>query len=501
MLKRIPIYPFLIGAYSVLALGAHNIFQIQIPVIWRPLAFSFLLTGAVLGLSYLLLRDWHRVAVATAIFLLLFFAYGQVHSQFNKVTIVGIYPFRHSVLLMLWGILLIASTVWAWRWLKGPASWTPRLNLISVLLVLYPAYTIGSTGVAQKIVSLRREKPVSTVATAGNTPNIYYIILDGYGRHDLLRDKLGYDNSGFINGLKERGFYIPECSQSNYSYTQMSLPSSLNMAYMDDLSEDLGARFDPSSLLKHGAVRSVLEEHGYKTAAVPTGYPWSEWTDADVYFTTERDLVRLTEFEALLVQTTMLKPLWDHLAGSLGTTERLAERRRFLTRNALEALKAFPELDGKFLVFVHILVPHPPYLFGPDGQSVYYLPEEITDELERKGYADQARFISREILEVVDVILAKSDQPPIIIVQGDHGPPPNLVTPAERMQNLNAIYLPGIDAEKVFYPSMTTVNTFRVVLNEFFGQDLPLLEDRSYFTPINAWRDVQEIPPSCPTQP
>lgn len=500
MLKRIPIYPFLIGAYSVLTLGAHNISQINIPVIWRPLAFSLLLTGAVLGLSYLLLQDWHRVAVATAIFLLLFFSYGQVHSQFEKVTILGISPFRHRVLVTFWGILLIASTVWAWRWLKSPASWTPSLNLISALLVLYPSYTIISTGAAQKIASARIEKPF-LIAVTGNTPNIYYIILDGYGRHDLLRDKFDYDNSDFINGLKERGFYIHECSQSNYSYTQVSLPSSLNMAYLDDLSIDLEARFDPSFLLKHGAVRSFLEEHGYKTAAVPTGYPWTEWTDANVYFMTERDQVGLTDFEALLVQTTMLEPLWDHLADSLGTTQHLAERRRFLTRNALEALKAFPQLNGKFFVFVHIIVPHPPYLIGPNGQNVLYLPDEIPDDLERKGYADQARFISGQMLEVIDVILAESDQPPIIIMQGDHGPPPNLITPAERMQNLNAIYLPGINVEKVLYPSMTPVNTFRVVLNEFFGQHLPLLEDRSFFTPTDAWRDVQEIPPSCPTQP
>ena len=500
MFKRIPIYPFLVGVYSVLTLGAYNISQIEIPVIWRPLAASLLLTGAVFGFSYLLLREWHRVAVVTAIFLLLFFSYGQVHSQFETISIVGIYPFRHSVLLTLWGTLLIASIVWTWHRLKSPENWTPWLNLISALLVLYPTYTIAATGVTQKIAAFRREQSVTTIAATGNTPNIYYIILDGYARHDLLRDKFGYDNSDFINAMKERGFYIAECSQSNYAHTQMSLTSSLNMAYIDDLSVDVEARFDPSSFVKHGAIRSVLEEHGYKTAAVPSGYPWSEWTDADVYYTTEREPVSLNDFEALLVQTTMLEPLWDHVAGSLGTTQYLVERRRFLTRNALEALQTIPQLDGKFFVFVHIIVPHPPYLFGPNGENVVFLPDDISESLERKAYADQARFISSEILEAIDVILTDSDQPPIIIVQGDHGPPPYIVTPRERMQNLSAIYMPEIDGENVLYPSITPVNTFRVVLNEFFDQHLDLLEDHSYFTPKDVWRDSQEIPPSCPTR-
>lgn len=264
---------------------------------------------------------------------------------------------------------------------------------------------------------------------------------------------------------------------------------------------DLKSRFDPSSFLKHGAVRLILEKYGYETAAVPTGYPWSEWTDADVYFMTKGDAISLTDFEVVLVQTTMLEPLWDGLAGSLRTTQNLAEARRLMTRNALEALQTIPQLEGPMFAFIHIVAPHQPYLFGPNGESVLFLPDETPDSLERKAYAGQARFISDQILKAVDEIFAKSDQPPIIIVQGDHGPNTTMVTSAERMQNLNAIYLPGIDLEEVLYPSMTPVNTFRVILNEFFNENLPLLEDRSYFTPKDDWRDVQEIPASCPTQP
>ena len=40
----------------------------------------------------------------------------------------------------------------------------------------------------------------------------------------------------------------------------------------------------------------------------------------------------------------------------------------------------------------------------------------------RDGYLDQLTYINHEILAAVDGILANSNNPPIIILQGDHGP-------------------------------------------------------------------------------
>ena len=48
------------------------------------------------------------------------------------------------------------------------------------------------------------------------------------------------------------------------------------------------------------------------------------------------------------------------------------------------------------------------------------------------------------------------------------------------MAILNAYYFPGGD-EGLLYPTITPVNTFRVVFNRYFDRDLELLEDVSYF--------------------
>ena len=50
----------------------------------------------------------------------------------------------------------------------------------------------------------------------------------------------------------------------------------------------------------------------------------------------------------------------------------------------------------------------------------------------------------------------------------------------EELAILNAYYLPGVDAEELLYPKISPVNTFRVILNAYFQENLPLLEDRSY---------------------
>jgi hypothetical protein len=50
----------------------------------------------------------------------------------------------------------------------------------------------------------------------------------------------------------------------------------------------------------------------------------------------------------------------------------------------------------------------------------------------------------------------------------------------ERMSILNAYYFPK-QAYQNLYPEITPVNSFRVILNQFFGSNLPLLDDFSYF--------------------
>ena len=494
MLKKYPLYPVLFALFSVLSLTAFNIGQIFIGEMTRPLLFSLALAGILFWIFHRLLRDPHRAALASASLLFLFFSYGQTYSAFEGESVLGLGLFRHRILFPLFCILGAFFVFWIVRKIKQPSSFTYPLNLISIFLLIYPSFTISSA-IIQQSASNASAKDSSTIATSSNSPDVYYIILDGYGRQDVLQREYGFDNSEFINGLQKRGFYVAQCSQSNYAHTLYSLASSLNYDYLDTL----GAKDDAEriALLKHGAVRKAFEERGYSIVAFPTGWSMTEWADADIYPDYGKSFTTLTEFETLFLDTTMLRVATDYDRLNSKTTP-YSQARRLRVLSMLQTLKEIPSREGKYFVFAHFVIPHPPFSFGADGEWLEINVNTASHEEIANAYINQIIYINREILQVIDAIQAKSNTPPVIIVQGDHGPPPDLTNdPAVRMPILNAYYLPGVEAAEALYPAISPVNSFRVVLNRYFESSLPLLADESYFAPNQDHERLTLVPNPC----
>ena len=499
MLKKIPFYPVLFSIFPVLSLAAYNIHEISLDVAFRPLLGSLLFGMTLFCLMKWILRDWDRAALAMSVVLFLFFTYGHVYTALEDVTLANISIFRHRILLpflgFLLGILLFVTVK-----LKKNNDVILWLNLIAVYLLIYPSYQIVSNTIQQWSADRGALAIVQKGGNDDTQPDIYYIILDAYGRQDMLRSQLGYDNSEFINALRQRGFYIADCSQSNYAYTEYSLSSSLNYDYLENIGVD-HSRSERVAYLKHSAVRSFLETNGYKVVAFPTGWAFTEWTDADFYLDYAHPATALTEFETLVLDTTPLRILDDFRSLKQSNASR-KDLRRLRVLSLLGNLKKLPDKNEKLFVFSHIVVPHFPYSFGPNGEVSSFKGEGATYAETGIAYIDQVKFINREILDVIDVLIAKSKKPPMIILQGDHGPPSDLsFTYAEKMPILNAYYLPGIQKEDVLYPSISPVNTFRVILNSYFGQNLPLLEDRSYYASNDNHDDYHLVPNSCLGKP
>jgi len=496
MLKRFPFYPILCSIYPVVALAAYNIDEISLKVALRPLAITLFVFLFLFGLAQLFLRDWHKAALSTLLIILFFFSYGHIYNLLEDVTVANVSIFRHRTLLPFLGIVLLVL-LYIVRRIQRPAQFTFWLNLLSIYLMIYPISKIGYSVFRQSAAERSVQTSQSDIVASENRPDIYYIILDAYGREDVLRNMFGYDNKEFLNELRQRGFYIAECSQSNYGYTNFSLTSSLNYAYLDVLNVS-NSRADRIALLKQGAVRVFLEEQGYKTVAFPTGFVFTEWEDADLYLDFDRPVSTLDEFEVLALNTTLFRAMYDLKIVDTGEVTH-KDMRRLRVLSVLEKLQQLPRMDGNLFVFAHIGVPHRPYTFGPNGEIPDYDGKMATQEETGKAYIDQVKFISNETLKVVDALLENSEVPPIILIQGDHGPQEDLTeNPSNRMPILNAYYLPGVNMDKVLYPDISPVNSFRVVLNSYFGQNLPILEDRSYYAPNDERTDFELVQNSCP---
>jgi len=143
----------------------------------------------------------------------------------------------------------------------------------------------------------------------------------------------------------------------------------------------------------------------------------------------------------------------------------------------LDTLEKIPSsLESPKFIYAHLLVTHPPYIFGQNGE---YIGDQVTDEYANKiGYTDQITYLNQRLLTIIPKILEESKTPPIILVQSDHG---EFYASADTHQSaFYALYLPGSSLQEL-YPSLSPVNTFRLVFNRYFGENFDLLPDKSYY--------------------
>lgn len=498
-IKSFPFYPLLFAAYPVVALMGININEAEPGLLWRPLIVLVLIGLALLALLKLLLKDWDRAAVVLSILIFLFFIYGHLYLYLKKIEIAGVIIGRHRFMFPFWIVLAALGVWWAVRFLRDPRRLTPVLNIVSIFLLLYPSFQI-TTYVVQKEQADREAQAAAqlqgTSLPLGYAPDVYYIILDAYGRQDVLMEMFGYDNAPFIDFLESRGFYVAKCSQTNYGQTMLSLTSSLNFDYLDALTGKLTADTDQRAPLRalgqNNRARIFLDSQGYNVVSFATDFPVSEWKDADYFLNPPP--IGMRDFEIMLAQTSAWRIPMDMTDES--PEKRSAEWYRHRTLFALEQLEeTVPDISSPKFVFAHIVVPHHPFVFGPNGEALDYETSGVPEFSEYKvKYPDQVTYINRRIEEIVDLILETSPNPPIIIIQGDHGPAPFEVM-ERRMRILNAYYFP--DNTEGLYPAITPVNTFRLILNKYFNQDLPLLEDRSLFSEYDIPYNYVEVPNDC----
>ena len=513
MLRKWPFHPFLVALYPVLALLAANISQVEAIDALRAFVVSLVLALMLLALFRLLLGDWPKAALLTSVTLVLFFSYGHVYSLLQGVLLGPVRIGRSAFLVPFWALVFLGFVAWLFR-KQTRFEETHLLNLVGLILVALPVYGVVSYSV-QSIRARNSQKVEQPAALqthfSGPAPDVYYIVLDMHARTDVLRAFYGYDNSWFTEALRQRGFYIADESTSNYSSTLQSIASSLNMEYVNNLEDQYGAdsnnREPLGLLLRQNQVFRSFQQAGYQLGAFQTDDFYTEFRDLDHYLRPSPRDVRefqnpwtLNPFEGQLVHSSALRLLYDtrlvpEEIVQAETLETPYDLHRLTVLYALEHLPDFAHMDGSFFVFAHIVSPHPPYVFDREGGRLpHNRPYSLSAPGRQDGgaqvakmYADQVDFIDHEVLKSIDRILARSDTPPIILLQGDHGPVSYYGEEEVRKSNmweqhaiLNAYYFPDGDYSRL-YPSISPVNSFRALFNTYFGGSYELLADKNYF--------------------
>lgn len=430
------------------------------------------------------------IANVVAIGLIFAFNYGAFDLFLKSAGVV-----RHSQALLVWSAatLLVLSCVWYFRAGRGLSIFLLVTGLSALGLAggQLLVYRLGA-GSAASMASVLSESPALTQGTALKTPDVYYILLDTYARADVLRDVAGFDNRPFVSELEKRGFYVADRSNSNYPITTLSLSSTLSMDYLvTRTGRGTVGHHQRYNVALGGINRTVAEFRrlGYRYVHVQSEGWRASWClgQEDVCLK-GKSLGSISETEVGMLRKTPLYPFF------LLYLKDLVQYARFSLDDLAQALP--PAVTRPSFLFYHNLDVHG-RTFDAGCRPI---PRERLDfaaafDREVSVLRNALRCVNGQVMNLVDVILAV-DPDAIIIFQGDHGlrlgawPDFEQWSEADlfnRFGILNAMRIPE-PCRKHLYPSISSVNTFRVVFACLKGEPPELLEDQSYWVSLDSER-------------
>jgi hypothetical protein len=416
---------------------------------------------------------------------------------------------RQRFLAPIVGLGALLALIWVLRLsrdrLQTLTGFLVRLSFVLTALLVAQLFLKNARSprtVARSTLVDSLARPIRTVGpipSSRNTPprDVYLIVLDGHANARVLADVFQYDAAPFEDSLRALGFVVPPQVRSNYVQTYLSVASLLNAAHVTRLTQDAGAASRdhtlPTYLVKHNRVARFLKAHGYKYVLFPSAW-WAPTKDsplADAVFEADTgssfaDIVRRTELRRAVLAATLVHLVLKPEREPLPMVQHIVR--------TFDGLRDVPADPAPTFAFVHILLPHAPYLL--DAQC-HPLAHPITDDMQqdtpeqRADYVGQVRCVDGLLLGAVTELLRRSSTSPVILVVGDHGSGfsdlgfyghPESVPPAfihERFGAFGAFRLPA-GGDSLFREPITLVNVMGKVLRYYFAADLPPSADSLY---------------------
>jgi hypothetical protein len=484
-LASLPLYPTVLAA--VIVLGAYLDEDISLHAVLRPMLIVTVAAALLTALAVAALGSRRGPAIVAA-----------------AILIVRSTDLFHAAVAV---VLLVLVAV-AWFVARRSLLRDPNrlLNIFSVGLVAASLLTGAFSGTLWRI-DLRQGQPFPTEAATGTAsadrPDIYVILLDGYPRVDTLHRLFAFDNEPFLGELRNRGFEVADSSRSNYMYTTMTLASMLQMRYVQEIDESvLTSPTRPSlrALINRNPTWDLLRSMGYQIAANQAPWETVAMRSADLFCGNH-----INDFEMYLLRTTLIGPVINFInADFLGDQHRRAINQAFDCLSEISAPTASPKL-----VFIHVGGPHLPVVFTASGQpaarDVYGQDAQaipVSHERFVAAYTDEIEYLNSRVLGAVDVLVRRPDAP-VVILLSDHGSESRLDWEdssksdlQERFSNFFAARTPG--RTSIFPSDMTPINLFPILLDAYFGEEIPLHEARFFLSPIHNKLDFTEIPDPAP---
>lgn len=511
---RVAPYPFLVAAWFALVQwrqgGAASTGRLG------DLLSSVLAALCVAAVGTLLGRAVAKDAAPRGLVALVVVAWGALYASFAAYSVLlGVrLPIGDSVLA--WTALCGLGVLLARRLTVGE-SFTRALSIGSGLLVLFQVVSAGST------MRVNARDANRGIGRSAERPDIYLFVLDKYSASPWLAATYGVDNRAFEDSLRQLGFALPSGARTNYPHTSLVLASLLDGAPVHETVNDSTARWPAVfERVEQGAMIAALQERGYRFAFLPTTFhATSRHPRADILLT-EADARRAEWFHSWRANA----PIDGLLAlrcGRRGCESAAGERvqtfpypleRASAIRWKFETVRSLPDSSGPIFGFVHVLLPHEPYQFDADcvAQEPWWPVNDAdadaaADSTIRAAYAAQVRCANHLVLETVGELIRRSEVPPVILIQSDHGHGrmtedamsgrtiPLIELSAaqlrERLDVFAAYRVPGHDG--LFPDGVTPASVLPRTLNALFDAGLQVPADRTWW--VDAFRQPLRVTP------
>lgn len=478
------LYPFLFALYPILFMYEHNIRKVPLPHLLTGLAFAVIVYIITFPLTYLSTRHPGKRRLLHSIVLTIFFLYGRLykHIFFKGIVPSNLYDILYPIMIL----LIIASFFLLFFKIKKWNNTVEQAGIcIGCLLCFFCVKGIVKYHMKKPIPVSHAKKDPFPALKGSYQPDIYHIILDEYGCNYVMKKTFDYDNSPFENTLREKGFFLPKLSVGPFHWTKKCIPSILNMNLINKGES-------PYDLIEHNKVQKLLEDYGYKTFFIGNEYNVGKWRAARGtyvnYFDSKLRRYVFNSFMLKLYRSTCLHKILTRGHASLQNHENFEK--------SFQYVESIPNsVKGPKYVFFHLLSPHRPFIFGPNGEKLP--PTQSENWSDKSIYLGQFQYVSKRTLTLLERIFQNSPEPPVIILQSDHGP---RFLKNGRIQykpfyevdfTLNAWYMP--EGHPIDLPvRLETVNTYRRLFNHLFETKLPLLPKRKFRVKPSIL--VEEVP-------
>ena len=446
------------------------------------------------------IKNFYTKAIIVPVITIVVFLYNALHvfliSQPNFLNLIG----RHRLLIPV--LLIMISCFVYWVSYSGFKSKKALLVFLIVLNVLpFSNVFYVKSGVLKTQI---KDYPLQNLSSRNeNLPDVFFIILDMYPSNLVLDKYFGFDNKEFTNKLESLGFNVFPNSKSNYSRTSLSLASILNMEYIHRESDTVSNELTVANLnyiLENGKVQNYFKKKGYNFYWFEGGYLGGkkEYASNEIFIPVPSTLYSRQEsvdndFLMYFINNSILSPFSERI--KIISVEIFRKR----INNILLNLPVLAENKDYKFVFAHIMAPHPPFIFGENGEKIYYS-ESSMDK--KATFINQLKYINKRMIDVLEkIVKTNNGRDKIIAIQGDHGTreilPNNIYSSRqnwveEAFGNLNVIYFSDTNKnKKVKYYS--PVNTFRFIFNEQFNENFKLLDDKEYYSDFTFPLKIHKI--------